>query len=187
MSAFANLQAWFDANWTTVLVGWNGLGFLSPWPDRWTEFPPLLSADEISSYAEERLASCSNPTEQKLIVELLSLDLRTESRQTLSALLERLSAFDRGDPAFELKKWRVALLEQVLENLPEEPLYGLMAFTEFWQDFGYPPDSPHEVQGRGNTISPADYYQQENLNRLVVRHRAWIENQKATLKAQAVG
>jgi len=187
MSAFAKLRAEFDTNWTTILVGWSGLGVLSAWPDRWGEFPPLLSADEVAADADERLASSADTTEQNLIVELLSLDLRTESRETIRGFLQRLSDLDRGDPAIELRKWRLILLEQVLGVMPQDALYGLMALTEFWQSFGFPSDSPHEVQGRGNAITPPEYYQQENLRRLLARHRAWIDDERAAINKLKVG
>src|SRR5579862_506926 len=148
MSTFAELRAAFGVNWTTVLVGWNGLGVLSPWPGRWTEFPPLLSADEVAAYADEMLTSSADPTEQDLIVKLLSLNPRTESRETVKDILSRLSDLDGSDPAIELRKWRLVILEQVLKEMPHDALYGLMALTEFWQSFGFPSDSPHEVQGR---------------------------------------
>jgi len=186
MSAFEKIRAAFDANWTTVLVAWTGLGPLSPWPDRWVEFPPLISTDDIAAYADERLAS-SDPVEQVLIVALVSSDLRSESRETIKELLTPLSGLGGGDPDIELRKWRLVLLEEVLVNMPKDALHGLMALTEFWQSFGFPSDSPHDVQGRGNTTSPSEYYQQDNLHRLVARHRAWIEDEKAALKKQRVG
>ena len=186
MSAFEELKAAFGANWATVLVGWNGLGVLSPWPDRWTEFPPLILPSEIAAYADERLAASSEPEEQQLIVAISTIDLQTESREMIRGLLLPLSELDGRDPEIELRKWRVVLLEQVLEEMPQEALYGLMALTEFWLSFGFPSDSPHDVQGRGNTISPSEYYQQDNLDRLVARHRAWIENERTALRKQEV-
>lgn len=184
MSAFEKIKANFNTNWTTVLVGWNGLGMLSPWPDRWNEFPPLISADEISAYAYEKLASSSSSVEQDLIVALLSVGLQTESRESVKVLLTPLSDLSKGDPSIELRKWRLILLEDVLVNMPKDAVYGLLSLTEFWQNFGFPSNSPHDVQGRGNTITPSEYYQDENLHRLVDRHRTWLEDEKAVLKKQ---
>jgi hypothetical protein len=184
MSTFEKLRAAFDANWTTILIGWNGLGALSPWPNRWTEFPPLISADEIAAYADERLSSCSDPATQDLIVALMSSDLRHETREKVKDMLESLSELDGGDPKIELRKWRLVLLEELLVNMPKDAIHGLMALTEFWQDFGFPSDSPHDVQGRGNTITPSEYYQEENLHRLVDFHHTWIEDERASFKKQ---
>lgn len=181
MSAFAELRAAFGVNWTTVLVGWKGTGPLSPWPGRQDGPPPMLSADEVTSYGEERLAASSNQVEQGLIVSLLSLVPRSAGRQTVRERLEPLSRLDGGDPEIELRKWRVTLLEQLLRSLPLDPVYGLIALSEFWQSFGFPSDCPHEVQGRGNAVTPEDYYAEDNLLRLLRRHRAWIEREKLAI------
>jgi len=181
MNVFPKIREVFDANWTTVLVGWEGFGVLSPWPDRWTEFLPLITIDEIVFYAEERLSFASDP-ERDLILKFQTPDLRSETREEIKNLLIPLSELAGGDHEVELRKWRLVLLEQVLEKIPKYPLYGLMALTEFWQSFGFPSDSPHEIQGRGNEITPEQYYQQENLTRLLRRHYVWIKDEKAVLK-----
>jgi hypothetical protein len=122
VSIVEKLRAAFDANWTTVLVGWNGLGVLSSWPDRWTEYPPLISREEIAAYAEERLSCCSDPAQQNLRVTLVSPELQRQAREEIKDLLERLSKLDAGDPQIELRKWRLILLEEVLASLPKDAL-----------------------------------------------------------------
>jgi hypothetical protein len=187
MNVFSKLRANFDISWTTILVGWNGLGAFSPWPDRSDEFPPLLSADDLVTYANERVASSSGVAEDDLIAKLLSLDLRTESRETIRDVLTHLSNLCRGNPAFEIRKWRLILLEELLDNIPKDALYGLMALTEFWQSFGFPLDSPHEVQGRGNKVAPSEYYQEHNLYQLLARHRIWAQKEKIALSNEQRG
>ncbi len=118
---------------------------------------------------------------------LVSPELQRQTREEIKDLLQRLSQLDGGDPQIELRKWRLVLLEEVLASMPKDALYGLIALTEFWQDFGFPSDSPHVVQGRGNNITPPEYYQEENLQRLVNCHRTWIENERASLKEQQAG
>jgi hypothetical protein len=186
MTTFEKLRQTFIVNWTTVLVGWKGLGVYSPWPNRRGDFPPLLSVSEIAAYADERLVSASDPTEIDLLEELLSLNLQGESRETIESLLDRLSDLDRRDPTVELRKWRVVRLEELLETMPKDALYGLIALTEFWQEFGFPSDSPHEVQGRENTTAPEAYYQQENLDRILSRHMAWVKDEILAIKTQEV-
>ena len=70
MSPFARLGKQFAVNWTTILVGWKGLGY-SRRGLRLAEFPPLLSADELAAYANECLASSSDVAEDDLVVSLL--------------------------------------------------------------------------------------------------------------------
>ena len=183
MTHFARLRKQFAVNWTTVSVGWKGLGVFSPWPERSAEFPPLLSVNELAAYANERLASSSDAAEDEFVVRLLSLDLHTESRETITEHLARLSNLCGCDSSRELRKWRIVILEDLLDFIPSDPLYGLIALTEFWQNFGFPPDSPHEVQGKGSTLSPDDYYEENNFQRLVSRHKTWIEQEKTAMEA----
>lgn len=182
MSAFVDLRKQFGVNWTTVLVGWRGLGVLSPWPDRWKEFPPLLSAEELADYALARLDANTDQEELDAASSLLALNLREERREVVCALLDCLSSLDKSDPALELRKWRLILLEHRLEALPNDPLYSLIALTEFWNDFGFPSDSPHEAQGVGNSLSPSEFYTQANLDRLLSRHQAWIRDERESIK-----
>lgn len=177
MTIFEKLKAEFQVNWTTVLVGWRGLGVYSPWPDRWAEFPPLLSISEVVAYADGRLESSSDEEEIELLASLSSWNLQEEGREKVLNLLNHLSELDNGNQSIEIRKWRVICLGQLLESLPQDAIYGLIALTEFWQDFGFPPDSPHEVQGRENKIAPDEYYQQENFARLLNSHISWIKDE----------
>jgi len=111
------------------------------------------------------------------------LNLSDTTREEVRKLLEPLSDLADGNPALELRKWRLVLLEQLLLDLPPEPTSALFTLTEFWQEFGFPADGPHEVQGLGNAASPFDYYQRRTLASTLARHRAWIDREKATLSA----
>lgn len=182
MSAFEKLDASFGANWTTLLVGWKGLGVFSPWPDRWIEFPPLVSPSEIATYAGKRLETTNDATEQNLISRLLSPDLGAQSREAIKETLKSLSDLEFRNPTVELRKWRIILLEELLNNMPQDPIYAVMSLTEFWQSFGFPADSPHEVQGRQNNLTPTQYYQNENLSRLICLNWSWARGEREVLE-----
>jgi hypothetical protein len=172
MTVFSKLREEFQVNWTIVLIGWEGPA----------EQPPSVSTEELLAYAEERLGSSSNFShEDELIVNLMSLDSQRVSRERLRDLLQRL-AMSGGNEAIELRKWRVILLKELLKTLSDDPILALISLTDFWASFDFPADSPHIVQGRGNTLSPTEYYQEGNLKTLLERHRTWIANEIATLK-----
>ena len=182
MVGFEKIKAEFGANWTTVLVAWTGLGVLSPWPDRWKDFPPLIAIAEIKDFAGAMLSQCSDPIELDLILALTESDLGAKTREEVVHMLEPLAGSDSDRKDIELRKWRWVLLDEVLMNLPENPEDGLMALTEFWQEFGFPADSPHVVQGRGNAIGPSEYYTKWNLKESVNCHRAWMEKERVVLR-----
>jgi hypothetical protein len=182
MSIFAELRTQFDVNWMTLVVGWDGLAAFSQLPDPSNASPPLLSADEVFSFANNRMElSASSSAEEGLVASLLSLDPRAASLEEIRTPLARLATLTKGDWAVELRKWRLVLLEGVLQTLPDDAIYGLIALTEFWQQLDYPADSPHVVQGRGNEIPPADYYQKDNFDRLLTRHQIWVDKERAII------
>jgi hypothetical protein len=70
--------------------------------------------------------------------------------------------------------WQVVLLPRLLPELPTDPLYGLLALTEFWGQFDFPSDGPHVVQRPGDT----EYYTERNYAHLIEKHRVWLEAQR---------
>jgi hypothetical protein len=154
-------------------------------PSGLTDFPPLLSASEIAAYAEQRLTA-SDEAEVDFLEKFLSLDLQGASREQIESFAYRLSDLERHDTDVELRKWRAIRLEEVLETIPDDPIYGSIALTEFWQEFGFPPDSPHEVQGKDSSFDPSEYYRPENWTRLLNIHRVWLKNEIEVIQGQDV-
>ena len=54
---------------------------------------------------------------------------------------------------------------------------GLIELTELWDKLGFPSDMPHIVQGRNNTISPSEYYSQENYDKLYDINCDWFKTE----------
>ncbi len=184
MSIFANIQSLFDTNWNTLLIGWNGLGTFSPWPDQRDTFPPLLCFAEISSYGTTRLSSASDITEIDLILKLLEGSDANSTREEIRNILSALANLNKSDPLIELRKWRVVLLMDLIYNLPTEATLGLAALSEFWQSFGFPPDSPHDIQGRNNHLTPQEYYRESHLRQKLAQHEEWIKRELLVIQNQ---
>lgn len=156
-------------NWGTVLVGWTGPG----------KYSRLLSIADIASYARDLIEA--NPDQPREVLKLAGAgDDETES---VNACLRALSGGAGVDVELETRKWRLILLKDFIKALGDDPLYGLLGLTEFWERFDYPLDGPHVVQGRGNSQAPQDYYTEDNYRRIVERHRQWIDKEEALLKA----
>jgi hypothetical protein len=144
--------------WGTLLVGWEGPG----------KHGRLVDADEVFAFAEPLMETLPAETVAALA-----------DRDELPRTLRELAA--GADRARELRKWRWVMLRRALEELPKEPMYALLALTDFWERFDYPADSPHVVQGRGNQLSPAEYFTDENYRRIVDAHQRWLHDEAAQL------
>lgn len=153
----------FSPNWTTVLAGWRGLG----------RRRDLVTPSDINQVALEKLSTTPDPS--RSLVRLASVS-EADSDQ-IDALLSSLASQEQTDHNAEVRKWIVCLLEKQLQELPADPLYGLLQLTEFWADLDFPNYSPHQIQGKGNELSPQDYYTEENYQRAIMRHRDWIKNE----------
>ena len=164
------LEAMRDAGlpvtWGTVLVGWRGPG----------KHDRLVDAADVIAHAVDAIAAgdASQPVATLAAVDPAESE---EIATTLAVLAQR----ERSDLQREQRKWRALLLKETLDELPSKPLYALLALTSFWEKFGFPEDGPHVVQGRGNQLSPADYYSQRNYEVLLNAHRAWLQNELAEL------
>jgi hypothetical protein len=167
---FNTIRAKFPVNWLTLLIGWRGLG----------NHPKLIDLQDVRDFSADMLGSSVN-------VDARVADLATLSEADGDRVDSTLAAL-AGEGAYqydnEVRKWMVILLEQVLASLPADPLYGLLQMTDFWSQFGFPAGSPHEVQGQGNSMTPAEYYTRETYDRLLGQHKSWLERETARLSTR---
>lgn len=147
--------------WTTLLIGIEGPG----------KFEGLLESQDVINYAIEFMDLDNDYPKE--VLELASA--YKHENELVKKLVLDLSSKEKVDREDETKKWIVILLKEKLNNLPESPLYGLIALTEFWEKFNYPEYSPHTIQGRGNEIKPEEYYSNDFYKNCVFEHRKWIE------------
>ncbi len=68
----------------------------------------------------------------------------------------------------------------------DEMFEALLTLTDFWAERDYPMHSPHTVQGRGNSISPADYYNLDNYRNILESHRQWAAREEVILRQRTV-
>ena len=155
-------------NWSTILIGWYGPG----------KYDRQLSVAEIAAYAQDLIEG--NPEQPGAVLKLAGA--RDGETEMVEYSLKQLAALEPGEENTEVRKWRLYLLKELEPTLNDDPLYGLIALTEFWEKFDYPDDSPHVVQGRGNDQDPQQYYTPENFLNLRKLHREWMKTEEEFLK-----
>jgi hypothetical protein len=157
-------------NWSTILIGWYGPG----------NYDRQLSIADVAAYARELIEA--NPEQPIAVLKLAGA--RDDETALVESSLKQLAALEPYDETTEVRKWRLYLLRELEPALSDDPLYGLIALTEFWEKFDYPDDSPHVVQGRGNDQDPQQYYTPENFLNLRKLHREWMKGEEEFLKTQ---
>jgi hypothetical protein len=157
--------AGIPVNWDVVRVGWTGPGTLGR----------QLTVDDIRTFADDAIIEARGAE----AAAIATLSTATSEHEVMENLEHLGSLSLEGERA-----WRVFLLGRLLEALPASPVDALAELTSFWSAFGFPSESPHIVQGRGNTISPAEYYTRDMKDRMVSAHRAWVAQELTALRGK---
>lgn len=151
--------------WGTVRCAWEGMEGV----------PRLITVAEVQHFALQQV-ECASCDELTLVADLTSQDDHPEiSRELAENAPEILGR--------EFRVCRLLYVRRALEELPDEPIGGLMELTSLWGRMGYPEDAPHVVQGRGNNMVPAEYFTEENLRAVVDRHWTWVSSELAFVRS----
>jgi Uncharacterized protein conserved in bacteria (DUF2247) len=154
--------------WDTLRIGFEGP----------RSFPPQVETQELNAFADVRLAGGAEATPEVTDLSILS----PGDRQAAIDDLRQLAKHDSDGVDVEHRKWRLFLVDTLIESLPHDPIQGLREMTEFWALLEFPADGPHVVQGRGNSISPPDYYTRDMFETMRKRHLAWLEREQDALR-----
>ncbi len=152
-----------DINWKTIYFGWKGIGR----KDR------LIEINEIVNYAIG--TAVNNSDCESEVLEIASI--YKGNSDGVEELLKSLSEKELSNDEIEIRKWILILLVEVLKGLSVEPLYGLIELGEFWSQFDYPDFMPFQLQGRGNNISPEEYYTRGNYEKVIESHRKYVDRE----------
>ena len=177
MTTFETLKTNFPVNWMTVLVGWEGLGMISPWPYDWEKSPPLLTLDEMYKHCYDAVGKTDDKEELRLMIDVLEFENKSPNRALVRSLIQPLARLHSNDATFELRKWRAIILGEVLGKLQNDGLNDWISIAEFWMYFGFPPDSPIEFQTFEKNKRSEEMYTDDNMNQLVVAHKAWLQRE----------
>jgi hypothetical protein len=158
-------------DWGVILEGVNGIPGLNI----------KLSSSEVSRFACEKLIDIDEENvSHGQILQLACAEENSEGE--IVSLLKEICKNERIELDVSHRKWRLVMLSGILENLPDDPLYALMDLSQFWTVWGNPTDSPHVIQGVDNEMSPNEYYTIENKNKLLEKHKVWLEEEMRIIK-----
>lgn len=136
-----------------------------------------IEAEEVIEYATEKLEE-GNKREE--ICELAGA--YTEEHEEICNVLWKLAEQEDAQIDIENRKIRAVIVSRVLKTKNENCINGLMDITDLWIELGYPDDSPHIIQGKGNCISPSEYYTMENYNFLYEKNVEWLRMELEDLR-----
>lgn len=151
-------------------ISWNflWLGLVGP-----GHLPPQLSLSCIIDYAQDLATRSQEETD----LETIAYSAIGEEQQIKDALLRLKLKEDHTAEPQALRCWQKLLLADLLRDLPTDDLQGLADLTSFWAQFDFPDDSPHVIQALSNSLTPQEYYTQENYDAMLRRHHDWVRHE----------
>ena len=138
-----------------------------------------LEGQDIINYASTKIEEGDESVDVVLLAS--SHIVNTEE---INELLIKLSKSEKVDCDIEYRKWRVIYVLKHLPNIHDDYIQGLIELGDIWASLDFPDDSPHVFQGKNNSITPNEYYTQENYIRLLESHREWLEKEITDLKGK---
>lgn len=136
-----------------------------------------IAPESVIEYAIKRL---EDDEERIEICELAGT--YADERDEVCELLWKLAEQDNSEDDMEERKIRAVIVYNVLKTKNSNFIDGLMELTDLWASLGFPNDSPHIVQGKGNSITPNEYYTENYYNVLYEKNREWLKSEVEFLK-----
>lgn len=136
-----------------------------------------LEVEEVIAYAIEKLEKGDT---RKEICELAGAYV--SEQEEIFDLLCELAEQENSQIDFEARKMRAVIVSNVLRTKEDNCINGLMNLTDLWIGLGCPNDAPHIIQGRGNDITPMEYYTVENYNFLYKKNIEWLSKELEYLR-----
>lgn len=167
----------FKIPWKLISIGLHGC-------DR---IPVLLCLDEILEYLDSLLIKVDEQTD-----DIISLICEKDDPMKFDSLIKKFADNDESDTEVQIRKWRVYMLNNLLENISEDCLQGLLELIEFWLAMGETNDGPQELlelvefwvtMGGANDSSfdfstkAKEYFSKESYDFLVERNYKWLNQE----------
>lgn len=169
-SVFEKIESLGMVDWAVLLHGVNGI------PGHIDRLPPSY----IERFAASQLRDIADSNSHLSAVSTLALDADLPASE-LRPLLATLCEMDGSNHSIALRIWRAASLEDVLQNVESDPVYGLLRLTAFWSDWGWPSDAPASMRTGATPLPEHRYHSSENLEEVVSEHRHWLKEELARL------
>ncbi|WP_143277782.1 DUF2247 family protein [Bordetella genomosp. 10] len=170
--AFEILRSRALLDWGVVLRGLQGVPCGAS--DR-------LSGDIVQSYAASALekVEAGDPAFDSIAVLALDATLPTEEKERL--VEDICQAYD-VDISLATRKWRAALIEDTVENVDADPMYGYIQLLDIWSKLDWPEDAPPSMRKNAKSPPTADFGSEATFASAKVEIQNWLKNEFLALR-----
>lgn len=152
----------FKISWKLISIGLYGND----------EIPVSLTYDDVLNYLDSLLTDIDEQTDN-----IIALVCEKEDSTKFDMLLKDLANKDKSNIAVEKRKWRACLLKNLIDNIKEDCLQGLLELIDFWVSMGNPDDYPQTFPSSDNNKSVQDYFTQASYEFNLNKNREWLNEE----------
>lgn len=151
----------FKISWNLIAIGLYGND----------EIPPSITHRDVVDYLDSLLTDIDEQTDN-----IIALICEKEDYTKFDVLLKKLANEDNSNIAVEKRKWRAYLLKNLIDNINEDCLQGLLELMDFWVSMGNPDDCPQTFPSSDNK-SVQDYFTQASYEFNLNKNREWLSEE----------
>lgn len=152
----------FKISWSLIAIGLYGD----------CEIPPLITRLDIVDYLDGLLTDIDENTDN-----IITLVCEKEDNIKFDRLLKKLASEDDSNISTQKHKWRVYLLKELIDNIAEDSLQGLLALMEFWVLMGKPDNCPQKFPSSDSKESIQEFFTQESYKFYLSKNREWLNEE----------
>ncbi len=144
------------------------------------EIPPLITHLDVVEYLDGLLEDTNEQTDviTTLNVDnIIALIIEKDDYTKFDNVLKELAREDAADIFLQKRKWRAFLLKQLIDNISEDCLQGLLELMEFWISMGNPEDCPQAFPSNDNKKTAQDFFTQASYELNINKNREWLNEE----------
>lgn len=152
----------FKISWNLIAIGLYGNG----------EIPPSITHLDVVDYLEGLLTDIDEQTDN-----IITLICEKEDHIKFDRLLKELASKDDSNIVIQKRKWRAYLLKNLIDNISEDSLQGLLELMEFWVSMGKPDNCPQTFPNSDNKESIQNYFTRASYEFNLNKNREWLNKE----------
>ena len=152
----------FKISWNLIAIGLYGNG----------EIQPSITHLDVVDYLDGLLTDIDEQTD-----DIIALICETEDDTKFDRLLKEFASKDDSNIAIQKRKWRACLLKDLIDNINEDSLQGLLELMEFWLSMGKPDDCPQTFPNSDDKKSIQEYFTKESYVFNLNKNREWLNEE----------
>ena len=156
----------FKISWNLIAMGLYGND----------EIPPSITHIDVIDYLDDLMTDIDEQTDN-----IIALICEKEDHTKFDGLLKELASEDISNISVAKRKWRACLLKDLIDNINEDYLQGLLELMDFWVSMGKPDDCPQTFPNSDNNKSIQDYFTQASYEFNLNKNREWLNEETQSI------